>query len=126
MAGPEPVELKGRGQLILIADGGTMPSCALGRLLMAAGYRVQVRRSCAEAEELVGEANLLITDVALVDGSGAALARRATEAKPEIGVLFCGPEGAALERAPGGGLSLALSWPAGPRDLLAAVYEVLA
>jgi PAS domain S-box-containing protein len=77
---------------VLIVDNEPPVRILTRTILERAGYRVRDASTCADAEALfdreAGGIDLLVTDVALRDGSGPALFKRLCEKRPSLRVLY--------------------------------------
>jgi PAS domain S-box-containing protein len=77
---------------VLIVDNEPPVRALTRTILERAGYRVRDASTCADAEALfdreAGGIDLLVTDVALRDGSGPALFERLCKKRPSLRVLY--------------------------------------
>jgi DNA-binding NtrC family response regulator len=81
-----------RGETVLVVEDETGVRRIAVRALVDAGYRVLEATNVAEAVAVAGAAqgtiDLLLTDLVLPDGGGGEVARRITELRPGIRVLY--------------------------------------
>lgn len=77
------------GRRVLVIEDDASARTALQELLSAAGYRVEVASSMAEALSKLScfEAEVILTDLDLADGRGAALVRRLRDAVSEVPII---------------------------------------
>ena len=120
----------GRRPHILVAEDDEASRHALSALLEHEGFRVETARSLAETEAALGAAapDLLILDVRLPDGDGAAwLARRRTRTvpMPPVIALTGVTAGDDTKRLREAGVRVVLPKPANVTRLLRAIQQVL-
>ncbi len=82
-----------RARRVLLVEDEDMVRKVLARMLSARGFEVHAAASGAEALRIFAaraepDFHLLVTDLMMPDGGGLAIARRLSEALPEMKVLF--------------------------------------
>jgi DNA-binding response OmpR family regulator len=91
----EPIRLTARRPVVLFVSEDANLRAAIGRVLPLEGYDVVTARHSGHAllACLSRHVDILVTERALVQESGAALARRLKRYQPELRVVFLGPLG---------------------------------
>ena len=90
-----PIRMNARRPVVLLVSEDANLRAAIGRVLPLEGYDVVTARHSGHAllACLTRHVDILVTERALVQESGAALARRLKRYLPELRVVFLGPRG---------------------------------
>lgn len=91
----DPIRIDARRPVVLFVSEDTNLRAAIGRVLPLEGYDVVTARHSGHAllACLSRQIDILVTERALVQESGMALARRLKRYQPELRVLYLGPAG---------------------------------
>jgi DNA-binding response OmpR family regulator len=91
----KPIRMNARRPMVLLVSEDANLRAAISRVLPLEGYDVVTARHSGHAllACLTRHVDILVTERALVQESGAALARRLKRYQPELRVVFLGPQG---------------------------------
>lgn len=110
---------------ILLVEDNADSAAAMGELLGLHGYRVKIAATVREALELVDDADVLVSDITLPDGTGHELMQKVRARRAIRGIALSGYDSADdRQRSAAAGFAHHIVKPVEPERLIAVIEKL--